>query len=203
MRAGVGLIRLLLAAVTLASAALAAAEAAVPASPPTRFDLPHADARAVGKDGARGAVGIVVTPAEAPEILTAVRAKNADAVLVNVWATWCEACLEEMPELGRLFRAHRNAGLRLVTVSADEEEQREAVARLLAQAGLTGPAFIKRGDDAVFINALEPRWSGALPFTILFDGSGRTRQFWPRPVTYDELERAVLPLLRKSKDRRK
>lgn len=146
---------------------------------------------------------VAVTPAGAPEVLAAVRAKGAEAVLVNVWATWCEACLEEMPELARLFRAHRSAGLRLVTVSADDEEERDRVGRVLAKAGLTGPAFLKRGDDTAFINALEPRWSGALPVTVLFDGDGKSRQFWPRPVTYEELERAVRPLLTRSRTRRK
>jgi thiol-disulfide isomerase/thioredoxin len=142
----------------------------------------------------KAAIGVTV--ADAPAILAAVKAPGARAVLLNVWATWCEPCREEMPEFARLYREHRAAGLRLVTVAADDEDQRAAVARVLADLGLDGPAFIKRGDDNTFINALEPRWSGALPVTILYDGRGEKKQFWPGAVTYDALKKPVTQLLK-------
>ena len=48
----------------------------------------------------------------------AVRAPGARAVLVNVWATWCDPVAQEMPDLIRFYRDHREDGLRLVLVSA-------------------------------------------------------------------------------------
>jgi len=44
------------------------------------------------------------TIAELPQILATARAPGARAVLVNVWATWCDRCREEMPDLIRFFR---------------------------------------------------------------------------------------------------
>jgi len=143
------------------------------------------------------AVSPAPTLAELPEILTAVRAPGARAVLVNVWATWCEPCRQEMPDLIRFYRDHREAGLRLVLVSADDEENRAEVARVLAEAGLPGEAvsFIKRGDDMKFINGLDRHWSGALPASFLFDGRGQKRHIWPGPVTYRTLDRGTAGLL--------
>jgi thiol-disulfide isomerase/thioredoxin len=136
-----------------------------------------------------------VAVAELPAILAAVKAPGARAVLVNVWASWCEPCRAEMPELLRFYRDNRARGLRLVLISADDEQERGTVERLLADAAFDGPAFIKHGNDMDFIDALDRRWSGELPSTFVFDGHGQKRRFWPGTITYRELERSVGALL--------
>jgi len=142
--------------------------------------------------------------AELPEILTAVRAPGARAVLVNVWATWCDPCRQEMPDLIRFYRDHRQDGLRLVLVSADDEENRGEVVRVLAEAGLPADAlsFVKRGDDMKFINGLDRRWGGALPASFLFDGRGHKRHTWAGPVTYHALELGTAGLLSREPTKR-
>jgi thiol-disulfide isomerase/thioredoxin len=135
--------------------------------------------------------------ADLPAILAAVRAPGAKAVLVNVWATWCDPCREELPALARFYRAHRAQGLRLVLVSADDEDNGAQIGRVLAAAGIPGdtPSFVKHGDDMKFIDGLERRWSGALPASFLFDGAGRERQWWGAPVTAHDLEVGIAGLL--------
>lgn len=141
--------------------------------------------------------GPTPTVAELPAILAAVRAPGAKAVLVNVWATWCDPCREELPALAQFYRQHRAQGLRLVLVSADDEQSGAEIARVLAAAGMPGdtPSFIKRGDDIKFIDGLDKRWSGALPASFLFDGGGRERRWWGAPVTARELADGVAGLL--------
>ena len=117
-------------------------------------------------------------------------------MLVNVWATWCEPCREEMPELLRFYRDNRARGLRLVLVSADDEEQRAEVERVLAAEGFDGPAFIKHGDDMTFIDGLDRRWSGELPSTFVFDGSGKKRASGRAPSPTGELKNTVGDLLK-------
>lgn len=137
----------------------------------------------------------VPKPADLAAVLAAVRAPGARAVLVNLWATWCDPCREEMPDLIRFYRAHRGEGLRLILVSADDPDSQKDVARFLAEAGAGGAqAFIKTGDDMAFINGLDPRWSGALPASFLYDGHGRQRQFWPGRVTLPDLDAALAHL---------
>ena len=135
-------------------------------------------------------------------ILAEARASRAPAVLVNVWATWCDPCREEMPDLLRFLRDHRAAGLRLVLISADDPdagpEVRRALAAAAAQAGLAAAPdarlFIKQDDDMKFIDGLDPRWSGALPATFLFDDAGRRIHSWLTPVRYTDLEPEVARL---------
>jgi peroxiredoxin len=40
--------------------------------------------------------------------------------LVNIWATWCIPCGEEMPSLQRLYDAYRDRGFRVVGASVDQ-----------------------------------------------------------------------------------
>jgi thiol-disulfide isomerase/thioredoxin len=141
------------------------------------------------------APAVAVTVAEAPAILAAIKAPGATAVLVNVWATWCEPCREEMPDLVRFYRDHRGKGVRLVMVSADDEDQAATVARVLASLGLDAKAFIKTGSDVALIDSLDPNWRGALPATFLFDGKGTRRHSWLGPVTYQALRSRVVELL--------
>ena len=128
-------------------------------------------------------------------IRAAVAAPGASAVLVNVWATWCDACREEMPALLRFARAHRAEGLRLVLVSADDEDQREHVAAFLGKAGAAGAtAFIKHGADDAFVNGLDPNWTGALPASFLYDARGAEKRFWSGAITVPELEAGLREL---------
>jgi thiol-disulfide isomerase/thioredoxin len=132
-----------------------------------------------------------VIPADLDAVLAAVRAPGARAVLVNVWATWCDPCREELPGLLRFYRERRAQGLRLVLVSADDEQNRDKVARFLAGQGVDFPSWLKRGDDQVFINGLDRRWTGALPASFLYDGEGHLQKFWPGEVTPETLARAL------------
>ena len=146
---------------------------------------------------------VSVTAAPLATILAAVKAPGARAVLVNVWATWCEPCRDEMPDLLRFYRENRARGLRLVMIAADDEDRLEEVRRVLAAAcraaGLGAVAdlraFIKREDDTAFVNGLDRRWSGALPATFLFTGRGARAHSWLDPVTNQDLVTGVSHLL--------
>jgi thiol-disulfide isomerase/thioredoxin len=160
----------------------------------------HAGSGRASRDAA--AAGPPLAPATAAEILAEVRRPGAGAVLLNVWATWCLPCREEFPDLVRLERTYRRRGLRLVLVAADFEDDREArVREFLREHGVRFASFLKEGDDAEFIDAIDARWSGALPVTLLYDANGRPRAMWEGQTTYDVLERGVRDILERAGDK--
>jgi thiol-disulfide isomerase/thioredoxin len=136
-----------------------------------------------------------VAPADAPAVLAAVRAPGAKAVVLNVWATWCEPCREEFPDLVRLGHEYGGRGVRLVLVSGDFDSERPAVTQFLNEQGVDFATYIKSGDDMKFINGLNPKWTGALPATFVYDGQGRLRDFWEGKASYAKMEERLRRVL--------
>ncbi len=56
-----------------------------------------------------------------------------DVVLLNVWASWCEPCKEELPTLADLYRERGHEGLKVVGVSIDAVRAHNEVRRLVQQ----------------------------------------------------------------------
>jgi thiol-disulfide isomerase/thioredoxin len=161
-----------------------------------------ASAGAATAAASEGAARPTVTVADLRAIMKAIKAPGARVVLVNVWATWCDPCRAEIPELLRYYRENRDHGVRLVLVSADDEARRADVERFLTASGFDGHAFIKHGDNAALIKALDPRWRGTLPTTFMFDGAGKVLWFWAEPLTHDKLQEGVTAMLARARARR-
>ena len=133
-----------------------------------------------------------LSPATASTLLAAVRSPKAKAVLVNVWATWCQPCREEFPDILRLRQAYEERGLRVVLVSGDFPSDRARAVNFLAEHGVDFPTYIKDGDDMAFIDGLNKAWSGALPATFLYDTKGSLLEWWEGKASYSLLEKKVL-----------
>jgi thiol-disulfide isomerase/thioredoxin len=93
--------------------------------------------------------------------------------LVNVWATWCGPCKIEFPDLVSIHRIYRGREFEAVTVNADDPAKREAALAFLKeqQASTRNFAFDK-GDPYALIEAVDPKWQGALPHTIVVAPGG-------------------------------
>jgi peroxiredoxin len=98
----------------------------------------------VGCDGPQGdapvAVGEPVPAYAAPTLAgdtVALGDLRGEAVLLNVWATWCPPCREEMPGLQALHEQFAGEGLRVVGVSIDAENAEDEIRRFLRENGIT------------------------------------------------------------------
>ncbi len=58
-------------------------------------------------------------------------------VLLNVWATWCQPCREEMPSIERLYQELGPRGLRVVAVSVDDGGAEADIQEFVREFGLT------------------------------------------------------------------
>jgi thiol-disulfide isomerase/thioredoxin len=92
--------------------------------------------------------------------------------LINFWATWCDPCREEFPDLVKIGSDHKDK-VDLITVSLDEPSEIESAAKFLTQMKSGSPAFLlKVHDQDAAISTVSADWQGALPFTILLNADG-------------------------------
>lgn len=93
-------------------------------------------------------------------------------LLLNFWATWCPPCIEEMPLLDRFYAESSMNGWQVLGMAVD---QVSAVKRFLAQTPVRFPITLA-GMSGVELSRSLGNSGGGLPFTVVFDRSGRITQ---------------------------
>jgi len=138
---------------------------------------------------------VVMLPIAVDSLATLVRYSGGKATLVSVWASWCEPCRQEFPGVVRLARAYKDRGLRVIFVSADLTADLPAARRFLADEGVDWTTYYTRGEQTALVSALDPRWTGGIPGSFLYDREGRLRDFWEGAMNYEGFEQRVLPVI--------
>ena len=118
--------------------------------------------------------------------------KGQESVLVNFWATHCSPCIEEFPYILELEEEYKDRGLKVYFVSNDWLDRKGAVIEFLINIGVKGISFLTDElDDNEFINNIHEDWSGALPFTLVFDKKGNLIDYWQNKKNKDFFESAI------------
>jgi peroxiredoxin len=93
--------------------------------------------------------------------------------LINVWATWCGPCVTEFPEFLTINRMYRQREFELITISMDDPSRKTKVLHFLTQKQASAKNYILAGDKYKFIDVLDKKWEGSLPYTILLAPGGK------------------------------
>lgn len=159
------LLSTVIAALTASVSAQSASETAAVAKPVTQIDL--------------FALKKLLKPAGKPR-------------LINFWATWCDPCREEYPELVKIDQEYRGRIDFLIVSLDDLADKDTAVPKFLAEMKAEMPAYILiTPDEEGAIAAVSKDWNGALPLTILFDEKGGISYFRQGKVKIDVLKSAL------------
>ena len=101
-------------------------------------------------------------------------------ILLNVWATWCPPCREEMPTLDRLQAALGGPKFQVVTVSIDSEGL-PVVQTFFRQIGVRHlHPYIDSFNEVGTLGAM------GIPTTLLIDRDGREAARKIGPATWDD-----------------
>ncbi|MGB5530938.1 MAG: TlpA disulfide reductase family protein [Ignavibacteriaceae bacterium] len=84
-------------------------------------------------------------------------------VFLNIWATWCPPCLEEMPSIQRLYNKVSSTDIAFILISPEKEE---VIKNYLDKEGYTFDVYLLKDElPKVF-------YSGQVPTTYLIDKKG-------------------------------
>ncbi|MDX1516509.1 MAG: TlpA disulfide reductase family protein [Woeseiaceae bacterium] len=133
-----------------------------------------------------------LSPITAAEFRGVLDGLAGNVVVVNLWATWCVPCLEEIPILMDVASTLADQDVALVAVAMDDPAD---VARVDAFRAEHFPEFMSylRGatDMDSFVSVVDPAWNEILPTTYIIDASGKVVARLQGKKTFDDFVAAV------------
>lgn len=152
------------------------------------------------KNGAAKAPKIVVAPIDTEALKALLTQQRERPLLVNFWATFCDPCRDEFPDLVKIDQEYRPQSLDFVTVSLDDMSDIETtVPEFLGSMKATMPAYLLNvSDPEPAINLVDTKWRGDLPATYLYNEKGEVVYKHIGRVKTEELRSAIEKVVKKS-----
>lgn len=129
-----------------------------------------------------------IKPVTGGEVLGRAREPGVKALVINVWASWCGSCREEVPLLMKVRDSFASRGIAFSFVAADEPQDFAKAAEQMRGWGAALPALaVAPGGMGAFKRSMSPSWRGGIPATFLFDATGKLRHLWEGPILEEEI----------------
>jgi thiol-disulfide isomerase/thioredoxin len=94
--------------------------------------------------------------------------------LINIWATWCGPCVVEFPEFVTMNRMYRGRDFEFISICLDDPEKKDKALKFLKEKQASNKNYIFNIDNKyAFIEAIDPKWPGALPYTMIVEPGGK------------------------------
>ena len=113
--------------------------------------------------------------------------------LINVWATWCGPCVTEFPDFMQMHHMYRGRDFEFVSISADSPDKKDKALKFLQGKFASNKNYIFDADDKYkLIEAVDPKWQGALPYTLLVEPGGKIVYAEQGPVDPHKLKKMIV-----------
>ena len=119
---------------------------------------------------------------------------NSDKLrLINMWATWCGPCVTEFPSFVEINRMYRGRDFEFISISADDPANKEKALKFLQKQQASNKNYIYNNDDKYkMIEAVNPDWEGALPYTVLVEPGGKIVYVSKGTINPAELKKMIV-----------
>jgi thiol-disulfide isomerase/thioredoxin len=132
-------------------------------------------------------------PINAEELQVLLKRDGTRPLLVNYWATWCDPCRVEFPDLVKIDNKYRPKGLDFITITLDDlADIKTAVPKFLRRMNARMPVYLLDVvDPEPAINSVDREWGGSLPATFLYNNKGEVVYKHFGRIKTDELRTAI------------
>jgi thiol-disulfide isomerase/thioredoxin len=141
----------------------------------------------------------VVSPIDTEALKNLLTQQREKPLLVNFWATFCDPCRDEFPDLVKINKDYDWKSLEFFTVSLDDVSEIKAeVPKFLDAMKATMPAYLLDvTDPEPAINLIDRKWRGDLPATFLYNEKGELVYKHIGRVNTAELREAIDKVVKK------
>jgi thiol-disulfide isomerase/thioredoxin len=107
--------------------------------------------------------------------------------IINLWATWCVPCVEELPEFEKFREQFAGDKMKVLLLSVDNITLlKSKVIPFVKRKNLKNEVWVLNEENQQeYIDRIDVRWSGALPATVFINR--KKREFFERQFTLPEL----------------
>jgi peroxiredoxin len=112
------------------------------------------------------------------------------AVLINFWATWCEPCRIEMPEIVRAYEAHSDAGFTVLAINLTDQDALDDIQAFVEEFGMAFPVLLDSNGEVSRLYGLL-----GLPMSIFVDREGRIARIYIGLMSGEQIDEFVGELL--------
>jgi thiol-disulfide isomerase/thioredoxin len=131
-----------------------------------------------------------------PTLTTLAKNKSDQWLLVDVWATWCGPCVQDLPEFVTINRMYRHRNLKVITISMDDPDQAEQAKKVLQEQHAAVVNYISTIPTSDRLaDLLDPEWKGPVPYTILIAPGGKIVHRCNGDIKPLEVRRAIVEQL--------
>lgn len=129
----------------------------------------------------------------AGQVDSLIKSYSGKTVMVNFWATWCDPCEQEFPDLVRLYNDYKGKDFVLIFISLDQtSDVKTKVLPFLKNNGVDFTTFIntfKKPEE--LMDFFDKKWDGAIPATYVYNEAGVQTSAMIGGKTYAEFEQQV------------
>lgn len=91
-----------------------------------------------------------------------------ETVVINFWATWCKPCIYELPFFMSADSIFKGRQVSFIFVSFDGPSELKKVRKFIQNRNLQGGQYLLDETDLNdFIDRIDKKWQGSIPYTIL------------------------------------
>lgn len=107
--------------------------------------------------------------------------------IINLWATWCAPCIEELPGFEQMKQQYGMEKMKILLLTVDfKSELNSAVLPFVRKKQLKNEVLLLNEEDAqAYINRIDSAWSGSIPATLFIQKGNRL--FIEKQLSYSEL----------------
>ncbi|TLU94989.1 redoxin domain-containing protein [Dyadobacter sediminis] len=113
--------------------------------------------------------------------------------LINVWATWCGPCVTEFPDFMTMHHIYRQRDFEFISISADNPDKKPKALKFLQGKFASNKNYIFSVEDKYkLIEAVDPKWQGALPYTLLVEPGGKIVYAKQGPIDPHQMKKLIV-----------